>query len=224
MSFLQRTGARLLTSSFQCHQKPQFIRSLSTLENNPHIYISPGPPGTHTLTLLPTTPPNPHLSLGTTRTLPPTPDSFHTNPHFLTLLHETLRTHAHNCPKVQASAAVYASPGGSSIFAARRTHGTAVSKGGSGAGGANLQGGVGGGGVGGWLHVYDLRNPPPFGRVGDPGDIIGSVAVDGEGRVVEGGYEACTAYRVVANEGILGLSDYLRGKLVEKLKEEERKV
>jgi len=77
-----------------------------------------------------------------------------------------------------------------------------VSRDGSGAGGANTQGGVGGGGVGGWVHVYDLRNPPPFGRVGDPGDIIGSMEVDGKGRVMEGRYEACTAYRVVTNEGM----------------------
>ena len=77
-----------------------------------------------------------------------------------------------------------------------------MSKGGSGAGGANLQGGVGGGGMGGWVHVHDLRNPPPFGRVGDPGDIIGSVEVDGSGRVMEGRYEACAAYRVVSNEGM----------------------
>ncbi|RPB03757.1 hypothetical protein L873DRAFT_1800270 [Choiromyces venosus 120613-1] len=226
MSFLRRTGATILTKSFKCNRKPpQFIRCVSTLENNPDIYIFPSTTNTHILSFLPTTPPNTSLSIGTTTTLPPTPDSFSTNPNFLTLLHETLRKHAHNCPEVQASAATYASPGGSSIFAARRTRGggIAVSRDGSGAGGANIQGGVGGGGVGGFVHVCDLRNPPPFGRVGDPGDIIGSVQVDGMGRVIEGRYEPCGAYRVVTNDGILGLSDYLRGKLVERLKEEERK-
>lgn len=73
---------------------------------------------------------------------------------------------------------------------------------GSGAGGANTQGGMGGGGVGGYIHVFDLRNPPACGRIPDPENIFGSVVVDGEGNIRKGGYEECGAYRVVTNEGM----------------------
>jgi len=46
--------------------------------------------------------------------------------------------------------------------------------------------------------------------------------VVGEGHV-RGNWQPSGTYRVVTREGILGLSDFLRGKLVEKLKEEEKK-
>ena len=47
--------------------------------------------------------------------------------------------------------------------------------GGSGTGGASAQGGAGGAGRGGWVHLSDRRNPPDFGRIAWPEDILGSV-------------------------------------------------
>lgn len=91
-----------------------------------------------------------------------------------------------------------------------------------GAGGANYQGGMGSGGRGGWVHVSDLRNPPDYGRIAWPEDIFGSLELDGEGEFVgedgKGNYQASGTYRVVTREGILGLSGYLREKVVEELK------
>lgn len=118
------------------------------------------------------------------------------------LLQSVLRKHVDYDPTVTASAKSYASPGGSSIFSARKRRGIAVSPDGSGAGGANTQGGMGGGGVGGYIHVFDLRNPPAYGRIPDPENIFGSVVVNGEGNIQKGGYEECGAYRVVTNEGV----------------------
>ncbi|KXL50018.1 hypothetical protein M433DRAFT_436734, partial [Acidomyces richmondensis BFW] len=92
---------------------------------------------------------------------------------------------------------------------------------GDGAGGASAQGGVGGGGRGGYIHVSDGRNPPDFGRVAWPEDIFGSLELDANGDFVDGHgrYQESGTYRIVTNEGILGLSPYLRGKLIEKLSE-----
>ena len=96
--------------------------------------------------------------------------------------------------------------------------------GGDGAGGASAQGGMGGAGRGGHIHVYDLRHPPDFGRIPDPEDIFGSLEVDGEGKFVDGNgrWQSSGTYRVVTRDGILGLSGFLRERLVERLKEMEK--
>lgn len=95
-----------------------------------------------------------------------------------------------------------------------------------GAGGANHQGGAGGAGHGGWIHVSDLRNPPDYGRIAWPEDILGSVEVDGNGRFSggDGGWQDSGTYRIVTREGILGLTDFMRGKMVEKLMDLERQI
>ncbi len=97
---------------------------------------------------------------------------------------------------------------------------------GDGAGGASAQGGHGGAGRGGYIHVYDLRHPPDFGRIPEPEDIFGSLEVDGEGNFVDGHgrYQKSGSYRIVTNDGILELSDFLREKLVGRLKSEEAAV
>ncbi|KAH0613780.1 uncharacterized protein H6S33_005666 [Morchella sextelata] len=211
MSFLFRSFRRSqITSSYV---RGGGIRSISTLPNNPHIYVIPSSNG-KILSLLPTDPPTPELSIGTTTSIPPTPDTFTENRNFLKILQLVLRKNVYFDPVVIASAGTYASPGGASIFGARKRRATPVSNDGGGAGGANNQGGAGSGGVGG--------NPPAFGRIPDPEDIFGSVLVDGNGQIQQEGYEECSSYRLVTNEGILGLSDYLRGKLIEELKDEER--
>ena len=95
--------------------------------------------------------------------------------------------------------------------------------GGDGAGGASSQGGAGGAGRGGYIHVYDLRNPPDFGRIPAPEDIFGSLEVDSEGKFVDGHgrYQNSGTYRVLTNQGFLGLSSFLREKLTERLRLEE---
>jgi len=66
--------------------------------------------------------------------------------------------------------------------------------------GAGEQGGVG---RGGWVHVSDGRNPPDWGRSAWVEDILGSLEVDGEGKVVPGGgFVWGGTYRVVTREGM----------------------
>jgi hypothetical protein len=89
--------------------------------------------------------------------------------------------------------------------------------------GASGQGGAGSAGRGGWIHISDNRRPPEYGRIAWPEDIFGSLEVDGEGQFVggTGNYQASGTYRVVTRDGILGLSPFLREKLVQKLRELE---
>lgn len=70
-----------------------------------------------------------------------------------------------------------------------------------GAGGASAQGGAGGAGRGGHVHVSDGRNPPDFGRIAWPEDILGSVEVDGSGEVI-GRLEPSGTYRIITNQGM----------------------
>ncbi|KAF1976759.1 hypothetical protein BU23DRAFT_12094 [Bimuria novae-zelandiae CBS 107.79] len=192
-------------------------RALSTLPNNPHIYVAKHPldPSRSLLTLLPTDPPNVDLSLGTTTSVPPKPDSFTENRHFHPILQSVLSTHAVNDPLVKQQASAFASPGGFNLGSNKRS--------GDGAGGANHQAGMGGGNKGGWIHVSDERNPPDWGRIAWPEDIFGSLEVDGDGQLV-GNWQDSGTYRIVTREGILGLSPYLRTKLVEHLKELENEI
>ncbi|KAJ9658630.1 hypothetical protein H2201_007710 [Coniosporium apollinis] len=210
-------------------------------------YVFPdttSPSNTHILSLLPTNPPTRSLAIGTTTAIPPTPASFTENHDFLRVLDWVLSEHAVHDPDVQSQAAAFASTAGSNLgsggvfFPAnhpsrrpeRRRRGSGGpgyggggGTGGDGAGAASVQGGAGGAGRGGWLHVSDQRNPPDYGRIAWPEDIFGSVEVDGQGKFVgkNGNYQSSGTYRVVTREGILGLSKYLRERVVERLKELE---
>lgn len=90
----------------------------------------------------------------------------------------------------------------------------------TGAGPTATQGGAGSGGRGGFVHVSDTRHPPDFGRIADPEDIFGTVEVDGEGNFTAdgGNYQESGTYRIITREGILGLTPFLRERLVDKLK------
>ncbi|OMP82871.1 hypothetical protein BK809_0001062 [Diplodia seriata] len=222
------------------------------LTRSPLQYVHTDPiTSTHTLTLTPTTPPVRSLALGTTSTVPPTPNSFRENPASQGILQSVLAAHAVHDPAVQSQAAAYASQagsmlgGGGVVFpsnhpsqqhnnsakqAGKRSRpssgpasvGKAASHSSStgGAGGASAQGGSGGAGRGGWVHVSDQRNPPDYGRIAWPEDMFGSVEVDGRGQFVagNGNYQESGTYRMCTNEGFLGLSPYLREKVVERLK------
>ena len=208
------------TTRFLRQAPRRFIqfRTVSTLSNNPHIYVlrDPNDSSSQVLSLLPSEPPTPSLALGTTTQVPPTPQSFTKNPHFLPILHAVIAENASSDPEVQSQAAVMISNAGASFFQATRRQQT-------GSFGASDQGGYGGGGRGGWVHVSDQRRIPDFGRIADPEDIFGSVEVDGEGKFVDGHgrYQASGTYRICTNDGILGLTDFMRGKLVERLKLQE---
>lgn len=82
-----------------------------------------------------------------------------------------------------------------------RKQGGGGGAGGSGAGGASAQGGAGGAGRGGWVHLSDRRNPPDFGRIAWPEDILGSVEVNEVGEVV-GKVQSSGTYRILTNEGM----------------------
>lgn len=73
------------------------------------------------------------------------------------------------------------------------------------------------------MHLSDERTPVDFGRIAWPEDIFGSVEVDGAGKIIEGTFQGSGTYRVVTNQGILGLSPFLMKKLVARLREEETK-
>ncbi|KAF7563066.1 hypothetical protein G7046_g1091 [Stylonectria norvegica] len=210
-------------------------RTVSSLANNPHIKVldNPGSPFSHILSFLDTEPPSERLAIGTTTEIPPTPGSFVENPEFVGILNKVLSEHGHNDDDVISQARALASPGGfnlgsgGSFFPQQRASrernrkqsgGNSAS--GSGAGGASSQGGAGGAGRGGWVHLSDRRNPPDFGRIAWPEDILGSVEVDESGMIV-GQVQPSGTYRILTNEGILGLSPFLREKLVERLKKEE---
>ncbi|KAK8044702.1 hypothetical protein PG993_004726 [Apiospora rasikravindrae] len=215
---------------------PSSRRLVSTLSNNPHIKIFPNASlnNTHLLTYLDTNPPSQRLAIGSSTANPPTPQSFNENHEFLSILNEVLTKHAAQDPQLQSQAQAFAGPGGATLgsggafFPQQRRKGRASGlgggggAGGGGGGGASAQGGAGGGGVGGHVHLSDMRNPPDYGRIAWPEDILGSIEVDGSGNIV-GDFQPSGTYRIITNEGILGLSDFIRTKLMERLRTEERK-
>ncbi|PYH46755.1 uncharacterized protein BP01DRAFT_364328 [Aspergillus saccharolyticus JOP 1030-1] len=220
------------------------VRSVSTLENNPHIYVFPKN-GINILSLLPSEPTNPDLAIGVTSKLPPTPDSFKENPKFLETLQDVMTEHGYQDPDAISQAQVMVSTSGANLS----TGGVLLTGGqarkrrseGDSSGGASGQGGAGSAGRGGWIHLSDNRRPPEFGRIAWPEDIFGSLEVDGEGKFVggNGNYQPSGihsdmqgpwtrrlttqigTYRIVTRDGILGLSPFLREKLVQKLRQQE---
>lgn len=53
------------------------------------------------------------------------------------------------------------------------------------------------------MHLSDSRNPPDYGRIAWPEDIFGSLEVDGQGAMLDGGnYQPSGTYRVVTREGM----------------------
>ncbi|PQE30905.1 MFS general substrate transporter protein [Rutstroemia sp. NJR-2017a WRK4] len=209
---------------------PPLTRAVSTLSSNPHIYIHTTSPSTHILHLLPSTPPIESLSLGHSTSLPPTPSTFTPNPHFPAILSRVLSQHAHTDPQLLSQAAAFATTSQAFTLSPspRRRLAPKTS---TGAGGASSQGGAGSGGRGGYIHLSDSRAPPDYGRIAYPEDIFGSLEVDASGNFVAGSegkqagnWQDSGTYRIVTREGVFGLTDFLRGKLVEELKKEEERI
>ncbi|EXJ89872.1 hypothetical protein A1O3_02939 [Capronia epimyces CBS 606.96] len=209
------TTTRFLRQAGRCTRGSQLqlqLRAVSTLSNNSHIFVfqDPDAPSAHLLSLLPSDPPTPSLAIGTTTKLPPTPASFTENPKFLPILHAVMAENAASDPAVQAQAAVMISASGTSLFqAARRQRGDTNAS----ASAAR----------GGWVHVSDGRRAPEYGRIAEPEDIFGSVEVDGDGTFVDGHgrYQPSGTYRICTNDGILGLTEFMRDRLVQRLKVQE---
>ncbi|KAF6818451.1 hypothetical protein CSOJ01_01831 [Colletotrichum sojae] len=216
--------------------RSSLFRSVSSLAANPSIKVFPADPSraSFLLSFLEDEPPNQRLAIGFSTRDPPTPQSFTENQTFTKILYEVLTEHAHKDKDLVAQAQAFAGPGGSNLgsggaFFAQRNKRRSSGKvgggggaGGSGAGGASGQGGAGGGGHGGYVHLSDSRNPPDFGRIAWPEDILGSVEVDQNGNII-GNLEPSGTYRIITNEGILGLSPYLKQKLIERLRAEDKK-
>lgn len=201
-------------------RRGQFLRFAGTLQSNPHIYIHKHPtnPRSHILSLLATDPPNTELALGETDILPPenNPSEFRENQRFLNILHGVIAQHGCQDPQVKSQAAAYISSSGSSFMQVNRRTNT-------GSAGASDQGGHGSGGQGGWIHVSDNRRPPDFGRIADPEDIFGSLEVEADGSFTDGTgrYQTSGTYRIATRDGVLQLPDFLRQRLVDRLKLEE---
>ena len=196
-------------------------RAVSTLDSNPNIYVFPNQRAGNLLSLLPSDPPTPEIAIGTSSVIPPTTDSLKENARFSNIMQSVIAQHAHEDPEVQAQAGAFASSGGGGLGSLNRSKQSGAS-----GGGASDQGGMGGGGRGGNIHVSDRRNTPDYGRIAWPEDIFGSLELDGQGDFVDGTgrYQPSGTYRMITRDGVLGLSDYLRGKLVERLKVEEAAV
>ncbi|MCJ1442678.1 MAG: hypothetical protein MMC23_003175 [Stictis urceolatum] len=191
-------------------------RWVSTLEGNPHIYVFPDGRSLSNklLTLLPTSPPQSDLAIGSTSAIPPTPHSLTENNKFLSILQSVLKQHAHEDPNVIGQAKAFASNAGSTLgsggafFPQSKRKGSGYggggAAGGGGAGGASAQGGAGGAGRGGYIHVSDERAPPDYGRIAEPEDIFGSLEVDSEGNFVDGNgnYQNSGTYRIVTRNGL----------------------
>lgn len=74
----------------------------------------------------------------------------------------------------------------------------------------------------GHLHIADEKNPPDYGRIPYPEDIIGTVRIE-HGQVVPGSFVAMKeAFRPASIHGIVKLPAYLEGKLLSLLKAEEK--
>ncbi|KAI9226254.1 MAG: hypothetical protein DHS80DRAFT_8033, partial [Piptocephalis tieghemiana] len=68
----------------------------------------------------------------------------------------------------------------------------------------------------GWLHIEDERNPPPWGRISDPDDILGSVEVRG-GKIQPETFQPMPSHRLVSSHGLFKLSEPLHQALMARL-------
>ncbi|KAK2934227.1 Protein kinase domain [Fusarium oxysporum f. sp. vasinfectum] len=183
----------MIGSTFRnvARQRAVPFRAISSLASNPKIKVvkNPKSPFTNYLSYLEKEPPDERLVIGTTSELPPTPQSFTENKDFVKILNEVITEYGHEDEDLVNQARAFASPGGFNLgsggafFSQKRPN-----RGGS---------------------RNDRRNPPDFGRIAWPEDILGSVEVDGAGTII-GKVQPSGTYRILTNEGILGLSPFLQ--------------
>ena len=68
-----------------------------------------------------------------------------------------------------------------------------------------------------WLHIGDERNPPPWGRIPYPEDIIGTVFVQG-GVIQPNTYQPMPTHRLATSNGFMQLSEPLTQCLIREAK------
>ena len=74
----------------------------------------------------------------------------------------------------------------------------------------------------GHIHVADEKNPPPYGRIPYPEDIIGTLRIEHGTLIKESFVPMREAYRPISTNGIVKLSEYLESRLLTALKAEIR--
>ncbi|KAK6530284.1 hypothetical protein TWF694_003646 [Orbilia ellipsospora] len=227
-SFAPPLLSRRIIPCRQIHNIPQ------TLKENPNIHIHQNPDSkTYSLSFS-STPKSPSQPLGTTTTIPPTPQTFTENPKFRQILMKVVSSHAVNDPEIIFEA--YGTWGAAmgvkqtmdkslrrdrklhTDFAGTPSHTSSDTvkeeEGGKGEGGDTTP-------IGGFHHVVDRRTPYYGGmRIPESQDILGSLQVDGTGKLL-GGFVECESYRIVSGDGVMKLTEYLEGKLREELEREE---
>ncbi|KAL2891617.1 hypothetical protein HOO65_010975 [Ceratocystis lukuohia] len=194
-------------------------RGVATLPSNSHIKVFENNTiaGKYILSLLSTEPPRFDLAVGTSDVIPPTPQSFQENPRFRKILDEVIVKYGSEDEFLKMQARAFVGSGGTNLAAAMQK--------------TRYRGGTSGRPnpaaeashshrVGGYIHLSDTRNPPEFGRIAWPEDILGSVEVNGEGEII-GRVQPSGTYRILTNQGILGLSPFLMEKLVDQLSSQE---
>lgn len=73
----------------------------------------------------------------------------------------------------------------------------------------------------GHLHIADEKNPPPYGRIPYPEDIIGTCRIE-HGQLVKNTFTPMReAYRPVSSNGVVKLSEFLEKRMISMLKSEE---
>lgn len=74
------------------------------------------------------------------------------------------------------------------------------------------------------FHVYDMRDPPPYGRIPEVQDIVGTVRLEEEGKevIVPDSFEFNPMYRVLSMYGFVNLGDELNMKLRKACEEYEK--
>ncbi|CAG8473283.1 10349_t:CDS:2 [Cetraspora pellucida] len=68
----------------------------------------------------------------------------------------------------------------------------------------------------GWLHIADVRDPAPWGRIPYPEDIFGMVQVKG-GLIIPGTYQPMPTHRILTTKGLFMLNVPFHEKLLERL-------
>ncbi|CAG8656134.1 708_t:CDS:2, partial [Dentiscutata heterogama] len=66
----------------------------------------------------------------------------------------------------------------------------------------------------GWLHIADIRDPAPWGRIPYPEDIFGMVLVK-DGQIVPGTYQPMPTHRILTTKGLFMLNGPFQEKLLE---------
>ncbi|KAF3922403.1 hypothetical protein AA313_de0204192 [Arthrobotrys entomopaga] len=215
-----------------------------TLEENPNIHVHQNP-DSKTYTLSFSAIPKSHSEpLGTTTTIPPTPQTFTENPKFRQILMKVISAHAIHDPEIIFEA--YGTWGAAmgvkqtvdkSLRRDRKLHtdfaGTpsatttssiSTTSGSDTAKEEKKEEGKEEGDsipIGGVHHVVDRRTPYYGGmRIPESQDILGSLQVDGTGKLL-GGFVECESYRIVSSDGVMKLTEYLEEKLREELKGEK---